>query len=179
VARLGKDVRTHLAWLRDTYPGATPYGLARLATRRFVRQARNRGAVAGLAGSLAVLADPASLAWTQAKLVLHIAAAYGLDPTDPRRAAELLVLQGVHKDLPAAEEAVARAQRDSGTPSARLAAPLTRFAGRGVFRLALVRGASRLLPGAAVLVSAVADARGTEHLAHRAAAHYRRATAGR
>src|SRR5262249_15462669 len=156
----------------------TPDGLTRLATLRFVRQARNRGGVAGLAGTLAVLMQPAGLAWTQAKLVLHIAAAHGLDPTDPRRAAELLVLQGVHNDLPIAQDAITRAQRDRGTPAARLAAPLTRLAGRGVFRIALARGASRLLPGAAVLVSAVADARSTEHLAHRAAAHYRR-TAGR
>ena len=85
VSRLGEQVRAQLAWLRETYPTATADGLARLGVRRYVREARRRGAVAGLAGSLAVLAEPTSLTWTQAKLVLHIATAYGQDPTDPFR----------------------------------------------------------------------------------------------
>jgi uncharacterized protein (DUF697 family) len=190
VARLGHEARSYVASLRSTYPQATADGLARLVTRRFVRQARNRGAAAGLVGALGVLADSASLAWTQARLVLHLAAAYGVDPTDPRRAAELLVLQGVHPDLASAQEALAQAQSamasDESAPGVaarakprRAATPLSWIAGKGVLRAAASRRAARLLPGAGALVAAVANARSTERLATRAVKQYRgRAAAG-
>jgi hypothetical protein len=41
--------------------------------------------------------DVGVLAWTQARMVLHIAAAYDVDPVHTDRATDLLVLQRVHK----------------------------------------------------------------------------------
>src|SRR5262249_47033550 len=96
VRRLGDEARTSTAWLRDTYPNATSDGLPRPATQRFVRRARNRGAAAGLTSPYALLPEAGGLAWLQARLVLHIAAAFGHDPTDPQRAAEILMLQRIH-----------------------------------------------------------------------------------
>jgi hypothetical protein len=82
--------------LRDSYPSASRRGDRPAAAHRFVRQARNRGAVAGLAGPLAVLLDAGALQALHAELILNIAAAHGKDPTAPERAAELLYLLGVH-----------------------------------------------------------------------------------
>ena len=62
IARLGPDARDWVARTRERYPAATPAAVARLAAN----QRR----------------EPA---W----LVLAVAAAYGLDPTDPARAADL------------------------------------------------------------------------------------------
>jgi hypothetical protein len=84
VERFGDSAHRYLDWLRDTYPDATPDGLARLVTRQFVRHS-GYTALAGPAGPLALLA-------TQARLVLHLAAAYGRDPRDPGRVAELVGL---------------------------------------------------------------------------------------
>jgi hypothetical protein len=61
IARLGPDARDWVARTRERYPAATPAAVARLAAT----QRR----------------EPA---W----LVLAVAAAYGLDPTDPARAAD-------------------------------------------------------------------------------------------
>ncbi|GAA2845404.1 hypothetical protein Acy02nite_46820 [Actinoplanes cyaneus] len=77
---------------RATYPTATPQALARLATARFTRAAAQRGLLSALSGTYAPIALVGTAAITHASLVLHVAAAYGLDPTDPERAAEILVL---------------------------------------------------------------------------------------
>jgi hypothetical protein len=175
VTRLGPRVREHTAWLHRTYPGATTDGLIRLATHRLVRQARRQGAAAGLGGILTV--DTAAVAWTQAELVLQIAAAHGLDPTEPRRAAELLTLWRLYPDLPAAQLAVDEAPQrlSNGHLSGRLAA----HALRGVPRASAFWRVARLIPGAAAVLNAFADARSTERLATGAARFYRmRATGG-
>jgi hypothetical protein len=62
IARLGPDARDWVARIRERYPAATSPALARLAAT----QRREH-------------------AW----LVLAVAAAYGLDPTDPARAVDL------------------------------------------------------------------------------------------
>ncbi|WP_433116346.1 hypothetical protein [Micromonospora sp. CA-246542] len=91
--------------------------------------------------------------WTQANLVLHLAAAYGRDPAHPDRAEELLVLTQVHPDAASARAALVGA-REAGDPvegtwpkaaeaAWRLAAPLTAQAGGWV----ALRLASRLVPG--------------------------------
>jgi hypothetical protein len=84
VERFGDSAYRYLDWLRDTYPEATPDGLARLVTRQLVGHS-GYTALAGPAGPLALLA-------AQARLVLHIAAAYGRDPRDPERVPELVGL---------------------------------------------------------------------------------------
>ncbi|MEO3780942.1 hypothetical protein ABGB16_29890 [Micromonospora sp. B11E3] len=179
VRALGPSARDWVAGHLAAYPGASADGLARLATRRFVRLAGAGGATAALAGVFAPVAELAAVLWTQANLVLHLAAAYGRDPLDRDRAVELLVLTRVHPDAESARSALAAAEAASGPgeqpwPRAaeaawRLAAPLAAQAG-GWLGLRL---ASRLLPGAAALAAAAGDSAAAERLAARAVAAYR------
>ncbi|MFF5054570.1 hypothetical protein ACFY1S_15445 [Micromonospora sp. NPDC000663] len=165
--------------LRARYPDASADGLARLASRRFVRSAGAGGAAAALAGFFAPAAELASVLWTHSNLVLHLAAAYGRDPAHPDRAVDLLVLTQVHPD-PASARAALDAARAADDPvegawpraaeaAWRLAAPLTAQAGGWV----ALRLAARLLPGAAVLAAALGDAAAADRLAARAVATYR------
>ncbi|MFD6681097.1 hypothetical protein [Micromonospora parva] len=179
VRALGPGAAGWAAGLRTRYPDASADGLGRLATRRFVRSAGAGGATAALAGVFAPVAELAAVLWTHAELVLHLAAAYGKDPTHPDRAVDLLVLTQVHPDRESAVAAVAAAESagdpvEGAWPRAaeaawRLAAPLTAQAG-GWVALRLV---ARLLPGAAVLAAALGDAAAADRLAARAVAVYR------
>jgi hypothetical protein len=81
VERFGDSVDRYVSWLRDTYPEATPEGLARLATQRLTRRF-GYAALVGPVGTVALLP-------VQALLVLHIAAAYGRDPRAAGRVPEL------------------------------------------------------------------------------------------
>ncbi|MDG4778164.1 hypothetical protein O7614_00705 [Micromonospora sp. WMMD961] len=184
VRALGPGAAEWAAQLRNRYPDASADGLARLASRRFVRSAGAGGATAALAGFFAPLAELTSVLWTHANLVLHLAAAYGKDPAHPDRAVELLVLTQVHPDAASAEAALAAAQAagepvEEGWPRAaeaawRLAAPLTAQAGGWV----ALRLAARLLPGAAMLAAALGDAAAADRLAARTVAAYRPARRG-
>lgn len=179
VRALGPGAAEWAQRLRARYPDAPADGLARLATRRYVRAAGAGGAAAALAGLFAPLAELASVLWTQANLVLRLAAVYGKDPAHPDRAAELLVLTLVHSDATSAQEALLAAQTtgdpvEGAWPRAaeaawRLAAPLTAQAGGWV----ALRLASRLLPGAAVVAATLGDAAAADRLAARAVAAYR------
>ncbi|MFF5177225.1 hypothetical protein ACFY2Q_04255 [Micromonospora sp. NPDC000316] len=179
VRALGPGAAEWAEQLRARYPDAPADGLARLATRRFVGAAAAGGATAALAGFFAPLAELASVLWAQSNLVLHLAAAYGRDPAHPDRAVELLVLTHVHPD-PASARAALDAAQAAGDPveeawpraaeaAWRLAAPLTAQAGGWV----ALRLAARLLPGAAVLASALGDSAAADRLAARAVATYR------
>jgi hypothetical protein len=179
VRTLGPGAAEWARRLRDRYPDAPADGLARLATRRYVRAAGAGGAAAALAGLFAPLAELVSVLWTQSNLVLRLAAAYGRDPSHPDRAEELLVLTQVHPDAASARAALAAAREAAdpveGTwPRAaeaawRLAAPLTAQAGGWV----ALRLASRLVPGAAVVAATLGDAAAADRLAARAVAAYR------
>ncbi|MEU5943180.1 hypothetical protein ABZ807_29355 [Micromonospora sp. NPDC047548] len=175
VAGIGPRARDWALRLRAAYPYADADGLARLASRRFVRVAGAGGAAAAVAGLFAPVAELAAVLWSQAGLVLHVAAAYGRDPLDAERAVELLVLMQVHPDEASARTTLAAVRAADGPwPRAgeaawRLAAPLAAQAGGW----AALRLASRLLPGAAVLVAAAGDAAAAERLAARAVAAYR------
>ncbi|NED53829.1 hypothetical protein G3I24_23400, partial [Micromonospora aurantiaca] len=107
---LGPRARDWVDQVRRAYPEADADGVARLATRRFVRTAGAGGALAAGAGLFAPVAELAAVLWTQANLVLHLAAAYGRDPAHPDRAAELLVLTLVHPDDGTARAALAAAR---------------------------------------------------------------------
>ncbi|MFI6241878.1 hypothetical protein ACIBEF_18575 [Micromonospora sp. NPDC050795] len=179
VRTFGPGAAGWAAGLRDRYPDASADGLARLAARRFVRSAGAGGATAALAGFFAPVAELAAVLWTHSELVLHLAAAYGKDPTHPDRAVDLLVLTQVHPDRASAAAALAAAESagdpvEGAWPRAaeaawRLAAPLTAQAG-GWVALRLV---ARLLPGAAVLAAALGDAAAADRLAARTVAVYR------
>ncbi|GAA4679057.1 hypothetical protein Prum_043710 [Phytohabitans rumicis] len=175
---LGPQARDWAAQTLATYPAATREGLARLATQRFVRVAGVGGAVSRVFGLFATATELATAAWAQAALVLHVAAAYGQDPTDPERAADLLVLAGVHPSPETARAALAAAMAadPEGQPALRaleaawrIVAPLT-----GQVRgWAAVRAVARRLPGMTALVAGAGNAAAAERLAHRAIAHYR------
>jgi hypothetical protein len=166
--------------LRESYPGASAGGLARLATRRYVRLAGAGGAASAAAGLFAPLAGLATLIWIRAGLVLHLAAAYGLDPADPERAVDLLVLTEIHPDDDSARRALSVARREpaDGVPAlrelagagSRLGVPLAVQAGGWL----ALRYMSRLIPGVALLAAGAAGAAGTERLAARTVARYGR-----
>ncbi|SBT52846.1 hypothetical protein [Micromonospora narathiwatensis] len=179
VDALGPIARDWVERTRGTYPDADADGLARLVTRRFVRLAGTGGVFAAGAGLLAPVAELAAALWTQASLVLHLAAVYGRDPGHADRAAELLVLTQVHPDTGTAHAALDTA-RSAGAPvdgpwpraaeaAWRLAMPLAAQTGGWLG----LRVASRLLPGAAVLAAAAGDSAAAERLAARAVARYR------
>ena len=71
-----------------------------MARRRHATLASVEGAATGVGGFVTLVPDLVGLAWIQSRLVFFIAAAYGFDPHDPMRPAELLVLNGLY-DTPA------------------------------------------------------------------------------
>lgn len=147
VQRYGSAARTWAASLRTTYPRATPDGLARLAARDHVRLARATGAAAALSGPLGPVLNTAAVLALQARLVVHVAAAYGVEPAE----AEIRQLISTPATLRSASlNAVARL-----LPGA-----------------ALVPGVA-LVPGAALVLGPLADGRLLDRLATRAIDHYR------
>jgi hypothetical protein len=106
VRRLGPEAASWAERCRLDNPGISADTLAAVAVRRFTTLARISGSVSGATGLPAAVLDVGVLAWTQSRMVLHIAAAYGLDPAAPERAADLLVLQRVHKGTESARTAL-------------------------------------------------------------------------
>lgn len=141
VERYGPEADRYTRWIRATYPAASDDRIAQAAARRFTAQAR-RAALAAVVGRGA--GEAAALGWVQARMVLHIAAAYRLDPAAPERAADLLTLMGS-----------ARVPVGAGV----------RAAGRGL--------ATRLVPGAGLLLGALLNDADTGSLARRAISLYR------
>jgi hypothetical protein len=150
--------------------------LAVMAKRRHATLARLEGAVTGVGGVITFLPDLVGLVWIQSRLVFFVAAAYGYDPRDPMRPAELLVLTRLYDDVHEARAALdgigrtmveayvgSRLQREEA-----LAMRLAKMVGkRGVRRFA-----GRLIPVAAVAFNAVANERDTRALADRAIRFY-------
>lgn len=106
VRSFGPPADRYARWLRETYPDVPPDGLVRHALARASSAAPVAGAAAALVRPFGGLA---ATAWLSTRTVLEIAAAYGFDPTDPHRAADLLVLLGVHDTLPVARARLAAA----------------------------------------------------------------------
>ena len=75
-----------------------PAELAQMAKKRHATLARFEGAATGVGGFVTMVPDLVALAWIQSRLVFYIAAAYGYDPHDPMRPAELLVLHDFYSD---------------------------------------------------------------------------------
>jgi hypothetical protein len=188
VRRIGPQAAAWAARMRATYPHMHPDSLAQLAIKRFRRHARYTGAVSGSIGLPGAVVDLATLAWTQSRLVLHLAAVYGVDPTHPDRATELLVLQRVHKATEAARLALGVAQgregvgsalaRASGTAGRR--APVGRALGRLSWKLAQMAGmravrklAAKAIPFASIIFGAWANSSSVNDLAGRTLAQYR------
>jgi EcsC protein family len=186
VRRLGPEARRWAERTRAAQPEITDDALAQLAVSRFTNLARLSGAVSGATGLPGAIVDVGVLAWTQARMVLHIAAAYGLDPMASERATDLLVLQRVHKAAETARLALGvaagreRASRLFATTGAR---PLTGVIMRLGFRLAQMAGIraakrifAKVVPGAAMVLGTWVNSAATKDLAKRARELYRTAS---
>ena len=154
----------------------TPQQLALMAKKRHASLARFSGAATGVGGIVTVVPDLAAAAWIQSRCVFFIAAAFGYDPRDPMRPAELLVLQELYPDVTTARAALdgtgkrvveAMVSNRMGKDEA-LAARLARMVGKR----AVKRVGARLIPGLAIAVNAVGNERDTRALADRAIAFY-------
>jgi hypothetical protein len=152
--------------------------LARMAKRRHATLARVEGAATGVGGFLTVVPDVVLLAWIQSRLVFFVAAAYGFDPHDRMRPAELLVLRDLYPDPHTARRAldgigptVAEAYVGDRLEQGREQAMLSRlllFVGKRTAG----RAARRLIPGVAIAFNAVANERETRALADKAIRFY-------
>jgi hypothetical protein len=154
----------------------TPAQLAKMARTRHATLARFEGAATGVGGIFTIIPDLAGVAWIQARLVFYIAAAYGYDPHDPMRPAELLVLHGFYADPLTARRALdgigtslvgayvgSQLQRDE-TLVSRLAKMIGVRSARHL--------AGRLIPGVGIIFNAVGNERRTRELAARAMRFY-------
>ena len=150
--------------------------LAEMAKRRHATLARFEGAATGVGGVITLVPDMVGLAWIQTRLVFFVAAAYGYDPRDPMRPAELLVLMELYEnvhDARAALDGVGKTIAESyvGSKLEReevLAIRVARMLGRRGLR----RVAGRLIPFAAIIFNSVANERSTRALADRAIRFY-------
>jgi hypothetical protein len=149
---------------------------AELARRRHAALASVEGAATGVGGVVTLVPDLVGLAWIQSRLVFFVAAAYGHDPFDRLRPAELLFLNRLYPDVEGARASldgigasVAEAwvggqlAREEAL-AARLLTMLARSGGKHV--------GGRLIPGFAIAYNAVANRRGTNALGRRAIAYY-------
>ena len=84
-----------------------------MARRRHATLASVEGAATGVGGFVTLVPDLVGLAWIQSRLVFFIAAAYGYDPLDPMRPAELLVLNGLYTDPGERARGAGRDRRDA------------------------------------------------------------------
>jgi hypothetical protein len=152
VWRLGPPARDWVDRTRTRYPGARPDALARLAVAEHVRAARLQAMTnTTIAGSLA---NVGTLARTHARLILTVAAAYGVDPTAEARVVDLLEL----------------------LPVPRLTQPTVAAAsnvGRVLGAIAVRRIAARVAPFGASIAGAIHSGRSTEDLARRAVDRFR------
>lgn len=165
------------AWVAGKRTSDT-HSLARKAKRKHAAMARYGGAAGGVGGAFTMLPDIAGLIWIQSRMVFFVAAAYGYDPLDRMRPAELLVLYELYDDPVAAREAL------DGTGRTVAAAAVARATERRddeallakLARMGLKRGArklaGRVVPGLAILTNSVGNERSTRDLADRAIAFY-------
>jgi hypothetical protein len=113
VDRRSAGARDWAQRVRDAEPDASRPALVEVQRRRTVSTARIDGAIAGTPFFIALV--PAYIAFLQQEVRFHlrVAALYGHDLTDPRVAADFLVLRGVHRDR---EQALAELEVVRATP---------------------------------------------------------------
>jgi hypothetical protein len=166
--RWAEDKRTRFA--------VAPAELGRMAKKRHATLARFEGAATGVGGVVTMVPDLVALAWIQSRLVFYVAAAYGFDPRDPMRPAELLVLHDFYPDPATARRALdgvgstlveayvgSKLQREEA-----LALRLARFLGMRSAR----KLAGRFIPGVAIAFNAIGNERRTRALADKAIRFY-------
>ena len=160
---------------RRTY-GTDPKKLAQMARRRHTSMASVEGAAMDVGGFVTIVPDLVGLAWIQSRLVFFIAAAYGYDPNDPMRPAELLVLNGLYTDPVEARRALdgigstvaeswvgSKLERDEA-----VVRRLTKMAGKYTGK----KLAGKLIPGFAIAFNSVMNRKDTNALAQKAILFY-------
>jgi hypothetical protein len=160
---------------REAYPTASKAGLARLATMQFTRFGSLSSIVGAVVGSYAPVALLGAAAVNHARLILHIAAARGVDPTDEARALDLLLLTRVHPNREAAEAALAQARQpadqDSVMPDT-ASWRLGRIVAAQTGGWAAVRLVNRYFPGTSLLAATLTSRSAAETVAARANTYY-------
>lgn len=176
VERAGPEAAAWVAAARRGDPALGPGDLATKARSRFVKLSQYSGAAGGALGLPGSVADTVLTAWTQARMIVHLAAAHGLDPTDRERGAEILYFTGVHKAMSMAERAI-----DVAAGRSKLSA--LRTGGGSMLRLGLVLGTkfgkrlvrralTRFIPGVSIPLGWWGNGRATRKLADRAVIYY-------
>ncbi len=165
-------------WVRVAGTGRSHQKLARTAYRKHVHLSRGEGLALGLGGVVTSAANVAGLGWIQARMVFFIAAAYGFDPHDPMRPAELLYLWDVYESPAQARESLdgvgasmaetlvktKLSQRDNRSLTNRML--------RYVGKRAVKRYSGRLIPLLGAPISAVQNGGSTKDLGQRALKYY-------
>src|SRR3954462_1517633 len=154
----------------------SPAELAQMAKRRHAALSRFGGAATGVGGLVTALPDLAAAAWIQSRMVFFIAAAYGYDPFDPMRPAELLVIRDLYPDPESARRALdgvgtlvvaayvgSKSQRDEAIAPRRVRLWARRVTGRV---------AGGLIPFAAIAFNATGNERETRALADKTIRFY-------
>ncbi len=166
-------------WAAGMRPRYEPPRLARHTVAKHRRLARIEGAALGIGGWITSAPDFVALAWLQCRMVFYVGAAYGFDPHDPMRPAELLFLTGIYPSAMEARESldgVGRSmaahyvgQKTSGNADDRsLFAELARFSGVYFAK----RGAIKMIPFVASPINSFANARATDRLGKTAIRYY-------
>ena len=165
-------------WVRVAGPGHTPKELAELAFRKHVRMARVEGGALGIGGAITAAPDLVALMWIQSRMVFFVAAAYGYDPHDRMRPAELLHLQGVYPSAIEARQALdgvgkrmaqAMAERAlNSRDDQAIHLKLAKYAAKRMAR----RYAGRLVPFLGAPIGAIQNGGATKELGRRTLAYY-------
>jgi hypothetical protein len=175
VARCGPEAARWVTQARVANPQLPTGDLAMQVRDRFVRLARLSGAAGGALG----LADVGVLAWNNARMIVHLAAVHGFDPTDEERAAEILYFTDVYKAIAVAEQAVEVASRRAPahsllSHSSRSVGALALSLGRMLGKKTAKRLVTRAVPFASIPLGAWSNDRATAYLADRVVLAYAR-----
>ncbi|MER7755556.1 hypothetical protein [Kitasatospora sp. NPDC097643] len=108
VRHRGPRAARRVAGLRAGHPETPPGELVDQSVKRAKRVSVSEGSFVGGPFTWLVPFAFCTALLEQGQMMLELAALAGKDPTAPARTAELLVLQGVHPDVAAAEKALAR-----------------------------------------------------------------------
>lgn len=163
----------------------SPEQLAKSATKRHANTARVEGAALGFGGIFTAAPDSLAMIWILTREVLFIAAAFGHDPTDKARAAEMLVIFEIY-------DTIEDAQAGLDHQGERLAMALARNqlnlrlmpggAGSKSFSNRLVRYTSkrfakryggRMIPGLGAILGSIDNAASARRIGERATMYYR------
>lgn len=172
------------AWIKSRGPlRYSPEQLARSATKRHANTARIEGAALGFGGIFTAAPDSLAMVWILTREVLFIAAAFGLDPTDKARAAEMLVIFDIYETIEAAQAgldhqgerlamALARNQLNLALtpgPGQSISSRVIRFTSRRMAK----RYGGRLVPGLGAILGSIDNAAAARRIGDRATEYYR------